>query len=70
MIVLEQTILLELELKQLYKYTQIYIEILYLNGNRHVYLEINLVSNSTFYVLLWRASGNWFRNISCLNIDW
>lgn len=58
MIVLEQTILLELELKQLYKYTQIYIEILYLNGNRHVYLEINLVSNSTFYVLLWRASGN------------
>lgn len=58
MIVLEQTILLELELKQLYKYTQIYIEILYLNGNRHVYLEINLVSKSTFYVLLWRASGN------------
>ena len=31
MIVVEQTILLELELKQLYKYTQIYIEILYLN---------------------------------------
>lgn len=58
MIVLEQNILLELELKQLYKYTQIYIEILYLNGNRHVYLEINLVSKSTFYVLLWRASGN------------
>ena len=58
MIVLEQTILLELELKQLYKYTQIYIEILYLNGNRHVYFEINLVSKSTFYVLLWRASGN------------
>jgi hypothetical protein len=58
MIVLEQTILLELELKQLYKYTQIYIEILYLNDNRHVYFEINLVSKSTFYVLLWRASGN------------
>jgi hypothetical protein len=70
MIVLEQTILLELELKQLYKYTQIYIEILYLNDNRHVYFEINLVSKSTFYVLLWRASGNWFRNIACLNIDW